>query len=141
MVIWLVTQVINQLGGDKMDLKLREDVPIFQQIAETIESGILEGLYKVDDRVPSTNEFAKYYQINPATAAKGINQLVEQGILFKKRGIGMFVGDNARAIILSKRKDRFYTDFIIPLQNEAMKLGITSEELSKLIRMGDSHEN
>ena len=124
-----------------MDLKLREDVPIFQQIADTIESGILDGLYKGDDRVPSTNEFAKYYQINPATAAKGINQLVEQGILFKKRGIGMFVGHNARAIILSKRKDRFYTDFIIPIQNEATKLGITSEELSKLIRMGDSHEN
>ncbi|WP_019415298.1 GntR family transcriptional regulator [Paenisporosarcina sp. TG20] len=124
-----------------MDLKLREDIPIFQQITETIESGILEGLYQVDDRVPSSNEFAKYYQINPATAAKGINQLVEQEILFKKRGIGMFVGNNARTIILSKRKDRFYTDYIIPLQNEAMKLGITSEELSKLIQKGDVHEN
>jgi GntR family transcriptional regulator len=124
-----------------MDVKLREDVPIFQQIAETIESGILEGLYQVDDRVPSSNEFAKYYQINPATAAKGINQLVEQGILFKKRGIGMFVGNNARTIILSKCKDRFYTDYIIPLQNEAMNLGITSEELSELIQKGDEHEN
>lgn len=124
-----------------MDLKLREDIPIFQQITETIESGILEGLYQVDDRVPSSNEFAKYYQINPATAAKGINQLVEQEILFKKRGIGMFVGNNARTIILSKRKDRFYTDYIIPLQDEAKKLGITSEELSKLIQKGDIHEN
>ncbi|AJD92633.1 MULTISPECIES: GntR family transcriptional regulator [Jeotgalibacillus] len=120
-----------------MDYKLREDVPIFQQIAETIESGILEGSYSIGDRVPSTNEFAKFYQINPATAAKGINQLVEQEILFKKRGIGMFVGDQAREIILSKRKDRFYHDYIVPLKTEAEKLGISESELNTLLRKGD----
>ncbi|MGD7044547.1 GntR family transcriptional regulator [Jeotgalibacillus proteolyticus] len=124
-----------------MSEKLREDIPIFQQIADTIESGILEGSFDIGERVPSTNEFAKYYQINPATAAKGINQLVEQDILFKKRGVGMFVGENAKSIILSKRKKRFFSDYIVPLQLEAAKLGITPEELSNLIQKGDSHEN
>ncbi|TFD99963.1 MULTISPECIES: GntR family transcriptional regulator [Jeotgalibacillus] len=124
-----------------MDEKLRDDIPIFQQIAETIESGILEGSYSIGDRVPSTNEFAKFYQINPATAAKGINQLVEQEILFKKRGIGMFVGDNARNIILSKRKERFYHDYVVPLRTEAARLGISEDELNDWIRKGDRDEN
>ena len=124
-----------------MDDKLREDIPIFQQIADTIESGILDGSYQVGDRVPSTNEFAKYYQINPATAAKGINHLVEQVILYKKRGIGMFVGDDARTIILAKRNERFYNDYVVPLKSEALKLGITLEKLSELIQKGSPHEN
>ncbi|MBD8069481.1 GntR family transcriptional regulator [Bacillus sp. PS06] len=116
-----------------MDSNLKEDKPIFQQIAEKVESSILDGSIQEGDRVPSTNEFAKYYQINPATAAKGINQLVDQEILYKKRGIGMFVAEGARTIILNKRKNDFYKDFIIPLKSEAAKLGISVADLSKLI--------
>ncbi|MFC4321925.1 GntR family transcriptional regulator [Litchfieldia salsa] len=120
-----------------MDSNLKEDKPIFQQIAEKVESSILDGSIQEGDRVPSTNEFAKYYQINPATAAKGINQLVDQEILYKKRGIGMFVAEGARTIIMNKRKNDFYQDYIVPLKNEAAKLGISVEDLSKLIEKGD----
>ncbi|WP_078555278.1 GntR family transcriptional regulator [Bacillus alkalicellulosilyticus] len=115
--------------------KLQDDKPIFQQIAETIESRILEGLIQEGDKIPSTNEMAKHYQINPATAAKGINQLVEQNIVFKKRGIGMFVAEDARKIILAKRKTNFYNDYMVPLKKEAKKLGITVEELKQLLEM------
>ncbi|WP_078543455.1 GntR family transcriptional regulator [Litchfieldia alkalitelluris] len=120
-----------------MDSNLKEDKPIFQQIAEKVESSILDGSIQEGDRVPSTNEFAKYYQINPATAAKGINQLVDQEILYKKRGIGMFVAEGARKIILQKRKKDFYEDYIVPLKLEAEKLGITVKELSSLITEED----
>ncbi|QFT87373.1 HTH-type transcriptional repressor YtrA [Bacillus sp. THAF10] len=120
-----------------MDIDLKSDIPIFQQVAELIESGILEGSMLEGERVPSTNEFAKYYHINPATAAKGINQLVDQEILFKKRGVGMFVADGAKNIILAKRKNAFFTDFIIPLKKEAQKLGISEKELATLIHKGE----
>ncbi|WP_223703369.1 GntR family transcriptional regulator [Sutcliffiella deserti] len=116
-----------------MEINLKGDIPIFQQVAEMIESGILEGSMQEGERVPSTNEFAKYYQINPATAAKGINQLVDQEILFKKRGVGMFVAEGAKEIILTKRKMAFYTNYIVPLKKEASKLGITEEEMVALI--------
>ena len=63
--------------------------PIFLQIAEMIENDIVAGNLGEESQVPSTNEFAAMYRINPATAAKGINLLVEDGILHKRRGIGM----------------------------------------------------
>lgn len=119
-----------------MDLHLNEHLPIFQQIAETIENSILAGSLNEGERVPSTNEFAQHYSINPATAAKGINQLVEQDILYKKRGIGMFVATGARSIILANRKEHFITDFIAPLKKEAEKLGITEAELIELVKGG-----
>ena len=72
-----------------------------------IENDILRDVLLEDERVPSTNELAKLYAINPSTAAKGINILVDAGILYKKRGIGMFVSDGAQEVIRTKRKARF----------------------------------
>lgn len=72
-----------------------------------IENDILRDVLLEDERVPSTNELAKLYAINPSTAAKGINILVDAGILYKKRGIGMFVSDGAKEVIRTKRKVRF----------------------------------
>ena len=64
---------------------------IYLQIAQMLENDILRNIYREEEQVPSTNELARGYSINPATAAKGINLLVAEGILYKKRGIGMFV--------------------------------------------------
>lgn len=72
-----------------------------------IENDILRDVLLEDERVPSTNELAKLYAINPSTAAKGINILVDAGILYKKRGIGMFVSDGAKEVIRTKRKASF----------------------------------
>ncbi len=124
-----------------MDSRLQEDKPIFVQIAEQLEASILDGSVNEGERVPSTNEFAKHYQINPATAAKGINQLVDEDILFKKRGVGMFVAEGAREKILSKRKDAFYKDFVVPMKKEAEKLGIHLEELKAYLLRGNNDEN
>ncbi|TGB00761.1 GntR family transcriptional regulator [Halobacillus salinus] len=121
-----------------MDRELTVDKPIFQQIAEKIEAGILDRSISEGDRVPSTNEFAKHYQINPATAAKGINLLVEEGVIFKKRGIGMFVAEGARAIVLEKRNREFRKAYIVPLKKEAEKIGITEEELHRLLKEEDA---
>lgn len=111
--------------------------PIFVQIAERIEDDIIKGGLPEETQVPSTNQFASFYQINPATAAKGVNLLVDQGILYKKRGIGMFVAAGAHAKLIEKRKEQFYEQYVVSMIREAEKLGITTEQLTDMIRRGD----
>jgi len=110
--------------------------PIFMQIAERIENDIIEEALLEETQVPSTNQFAVFYQINPATAAKGVNLLVDQGILYKRRGIGMFVTSGARAVLMEKRKEQFYEQYVVTMIREAEKLGITVEQLSNMIQRG-----
>ena len=91
---------------------LTQEKSIYIQIKEMIEQDILRDILLEEERVPSTNELAKLYAINPATAAKGVNLLVDEGILYKKRGIGMFVTAGAKKKIMEKRKKNFYDDYV-----------------------------
>lgn len=111
-----------------------ESRPIFQQIAEQIENDIISGSLPEESQVPSTNEFAAFLRINPATAGKGVGLLVDSGVLYKKRGIGMFVATGARDRLVGERRDRFRDQYIAPLLAEAKKLGIDPAELARLIR-------
>jgi GntR family transcriptional regulator len=110
-----------------------ESRPIFQQIAEQIENDIIAGALPEETQVPSTNEFAAFLRINPATAGKGVGLLVDAGILYKKRGIGMFVAEGARARLVSERRERFRDQYLAPLLAEARKLGIDDAQLVRLI--------
>ncbi|WP_440708437.1 GntR family transcriptional regulator [Herbiconiux sp. YIM B11900] len=111
-----------------------ESRPIFVQIAEQIENEIIGGTLPEESQVPSTNEFAAFHRINPATAGKGVNLLVDAGILYKKRGIGMFVAEGARDRLMAGRRDRFENEYVQPLVTEAEKLGITRSQLVAMIR-------
>jgi len=111
-----------------------ESRPIFQQIAEQIENDIISGALPEETQVPSTNEFAAFHRINPATAGKGVNLLVDAGILYKKRGIGMFVAEGARARLVATRRDQFREQFVAPLLAEASKLGISSADVAAMIQ-------
>ncbi|WP_235563268.1 GntR family transcriptional regulator [Arthrobacter sp. Soil782] len=111
--------------------------PIFLQIAERIESDIIDGTLAEESQVPSTNEFAAFYRINPATAAKGVNRLVDDRILYKQRGIGMFVSTGARAVLMQRRREEFFDQYVQPLAREARKLGIEPDELADMIRQGE----
>jgi DNA-binding transcriptional regulator YhcF (GntR family) len=116
---------------------LTQEKSIYIQIKEMIENDILRDILLEEERVPSTNELAKLYSINPATAAKGINLLAAEGILQKKRGIGMFVAQGAREKITAKRKKNFYDDYIKSLLAEAGSLGITKRELIEMIESSE----
>jgi len=122
----------------KMKYKLDDTKPIFLQIKENIEDSIIGGSLNAGDKVPSTNEFAAYYQINPATAAKGVNELVAEHILFKRRGVGMFVTENAKELLVTKHKARFYKEYIQPLKEAAEKLDIKEAELMDMLKKEDS---
>ncbi|MFE8697604.1 GntR family transcriptional regulator [Cytobacillus sp. FJAT-53684] len=111
--------------------------PIFLQISERIEDDIIDGGLPEESQVPSTNQFASFYKINPATAAKGVNLLVDEGILYKKRGIGMFVMKGAREIVINKRREQFFEQYVITMVHEAKKLGITVDQLTDMIKRGE----
>src|SRR2546425_5408413 len=117
-----------------MEYLIDENRPIFVQIAERIEEDILAGELPEDAQVPSTNQFAALYQINPATAAKWVNLLVDQGILYKKRGLGMYVAPGARVKLLEKRREQFFERYVVTMLQEAEKLGITTEQLTEMIQ-------
>lgn len=116
-----------------MMISLESTVPIYIQIADGIESDILNGILVEESQAYSQYQIAKKYSINPATAAKGINLLVQEGILYKKRGLGMYVSLGAVQMIKEKRKSVFYTTTIKNFMKEAKKLGINKEELKKML--------
>lgn len=116
---------------------LTQEKSIYLQIAEMIETDILRDILLEEERVPSTNELAKLYAINPATAAKGVNILVDEGVLYKKRGIGMFVSAGAKEAILNRRKNEFYDNYVKKLLEEAASIGLGKEEVIQLIRSGN----
>lgn len=108
---------------------LTDEKSIYLQISEIIETDILRGILLEDEKTPSTNELTRQYTINPATAAKGINLLVAEGILYKKRGIGMFVSPGAREQILEKRRRTFIEQSIPKLLQEAAGIGLSKKDV------------
>ena len=117
-------------------MTFQDERPIFLQIAEQLAEGILSGVFPEESRVPSITEYSVTYKINPATALKGINMLVDTGLLYKKRGLGMFVATGAKEKLKSQRRDRFYHDYIEKLVREAKNLGLDASELSDMINRG-----
>ena len=115
---------------------LGEDKSIYIQISEMIEDEILRDILLEEEQVPSTTELSKFYKINPATAAKGINLLVDKDILYKKRGIGMFVKEGAKERIQQSRKNCFYENYVKKIISEAKLIGIDKAELKKMIDEG-----
>lgn len=111
--------------------------PIFLQLADRIADDILRGRYEEGEAVPSTNELSAHLRINPATAGKALGLLVDQGILTKRRGIGMFVAEGAKERLVNERKDQFSHTFIAPLLTEAQVLGLGTEDVIALIRKAE----
>lgn len=119
-----------------MRLDFKDDRPIYLQLAEAIEDDILRGIFREEEQVPSTTELSVTLKINPATSAKGMALLAENGILYKKRGVGMFVSAGAREQIARKRREDFFEHYIVTLLEETRKLGISREELIEFIKRG-----
>ncbi|MBT2248112.1 GntR family transcriptional regulator [Arthrobacter sp. BHU FT2] len=113
-----------------------EGKPLFVQIAEQVEESILDGSIAEEAQAPSTNELAVFHRINPATAAKGVNMLVDKGVLYKRRGIGMFVSPGARELLLKERRNDFALRYVQPLLAEAQRIGLGPDDVADLIRTG-----
>lgn len=123
-----------------MQIYTNTEKPIFIQIAEQLEDSIFTGVFPEETRIPSTNEFAALLNINPHTVLKGMNMLVDEEIIYKKRGVGMFVKEGAVAKIRQKRQSQFYEQYIASLIEEASKLQMTKEDIIALIERGYANE-
>ncbi|WP_449276880.1 GntR family transcriptional regulator [Leucobacter sp. GX24907] len=110
-----------------------DDRPIFLQLADRLAGDILRGIYAEGDHVPSTNELAAHLRINPATAGKALGVLVDRGILFKRRGLGMYVADGAKQHIADDRQREFAAKFVQPLLAEARELGLSVSDVLRRI--------
>jgi GntR family transcriptional regulator len=117
-----------------MTITFDDNLPIFQQVSHIIEDDILNGTFRVDEQVLSVAQFSQLFQINPATVVKGIGLLVNEEILYKKRGLGMFVAADAKKKIQLKRRDRFYNELLSDLLSEADKLGLRTDEIIEMIK-------
>ena len=107
--------------------------PIYQQIADKIKDDILGGALREDEQIMSTNQYAAFYRINPATAAKGFHQLIDEGVIYKRRGIGMFVRPDAREQLRSQRRNRFFDEVVDRMVAEARVIGIPLGDVLKHI--------
>lgn len=120
-----------------MQLNLTSEVPIYLQIAQSIENDIVRGVFPEETQIPSTTEVSLTYKINPATVAKGFNLLVDDGLIYKKRGVGMFVSPGAKERLLERRRKDFYEKYIRSLLEEAERLGIRREDLIHMLERGN----
>ncbi len=108
--------------------------PIYRQIADQIRTEVLSGALGEEEQVMSTTQYATAYRINPATAAKAFAELVDDGTLYKRRGVGMFVAAGARERLLAQRRDRFFADVVDPVAAEARMLGIPMDDVVARLR-------
>ena len=120
-----------------MQFHFNESAPLYQQIASPLEEMIFTGGFDEGSQVPSTTQLSQQLHINPATVLKGMNILVDAGLIEKHRGRGMFVRTGARQKIMEERKDSFYKDYVKTLLVEAHKLGINKQHLVELIERGE----
>ena len=119
-----------------MKIDFGSQTPIFLQLSQGLEDEILSGVYREGEQIPSITELAASYKINPATALKGINLLVDAGIVYKKRGIGMFVSQGSLQLLKEKRQDEFFQQYVLPMVQEAKRLSIQPETLRDWIERG-----
>lgn len=103
--------------------------PLYVQIARSVRDQVLSGALKEEEQVMSTTQYASAYRINPATAAKAFAQLVDEGVLYKRRGIGMFVAPGARAQLAAKDRQAYFADVLDPAIHSARVLGISAQAL------------
>ena len=119
-----------------MELRFENEKPIYIQLADWIADNIISGQIKEEEQIPSTTEISVTYKVNPATALKGVNLLVEKGVIYKKRGLGMFVSKGAVELLRKERQSDFFDSYVVKMLDEAKKLGLTKEEILSMIERG-----
>lgn len=117
-----------------MNINFDNEKPIFQQIAEGIEDAVITGAFQEESQIPSITEISVQYKINPATALKGINILVDEDVVYKKRGVGMFVAKGAREKLRQKRRSTFFKSYIETMLAEADRLDFTRDEIIAMLK-------
>ncbi len=110
-------------------MMLDDSQPIYLQLADRIRQQIVEGHLAEGEQVMSTTQYAQTLRINPATAAKAFAELTAEGVIYKKRGIGMFVAEGARELLLGARRENYFQEVLLPALEEGRRIGIAPQKL------------
>lgn len=119
-----------------MQFNFESEEPLYRQVAQQIEQAIFLGSFVPGKQIPSTTEVSREFKINPATVLKGMNQLVAEHLIQKRRGRGMFVLDDAPKKIRHKRQAEFFQNYIVNMVKEAQNLHLSKKAVLSLVEKG-----
>jgi GntR family transcriptional regulator len=114
-----------------MDLEWNDSAPIYRQLRDRVVDMILDGVLKNGDPLPSVRNVAAEYRVNPLTVLKGYQQLVDEDLVEKRRGLGMFVKDGARNLLLKGEREKFLAEQWPRIRATIQRLGLTPDDLLK----------
>lgn len=121
-----------------MDREWSDSQPIYRQLRDRVVAMILDGVLKEGDPLPSVRNVAADYRVNPLTVLKGYQQLVDEQLVEKRRGLGMFVKDGARKLLLKGERQKFLAEQWPGIYATIQRLGLTPEELLDAVAKGRS---
>jgi len=111
----------------------REDLPIYRQLKDLVVNLILQGEYKAGESLPSVRQVSSDYKINHITVSKAYQELVDEGLVEKRRGLGMFVIEGAKEVLLTREQERFMKEELPAFLERINQLGISKDRLIKMI--------
>jgi GntR family transcriptional regulator len=117
-----------------MDPEWNDSQPIYRQLRDRVVAMILDGLLKEGDPLPSVRSVAADTRVNPLTVLKAYQQLTDEGLVEKRRGLGMFINTGARALLLAGERQKFLAEQWPEIQATIQRLGLTDELLAALKR-------
>ena len=112
-----------------MSITWNDNAPIYRQLRDRVVAMILDGVLKQGDALPSVRQVAADFQLNPITVSKAYQELVDENLVEKRRGLGMYVTEGARGALMKSERDRFLTDEWPTLYARLQRLGLTLKEL------------
>jgi len=112
-----------------MDREWNDNQPIYRQLRDRVVAMILDGVLKEGDPLPSVRNVAAEYRVNPLTVLKGYQELVDEELVEKRRGLGMFVSAGARALLLKGERQKFLAEDWPRIYETIQRLGLSPEEL------------
>jgi len=112
-----------------MDREWNDSQPIYRQLRDRVVAMILDGVLKEGDPLPSVRNVAAEYRVNPLTVLKGYQQLVDEDLVEKKRGLGLYIRAGARDLLLQGERKKFLAEEWPRIQATMMRLGLTAEEM------------
>jgi GntR family transcriptional regulator len=120
-----------------MDLEWNDSAPIYRQLRDRVVDMILDGVLKNGDPLPSVRNVAAEYRVNPLTVLKGYQQLVDEDLVEKRRGLGMFVKDGARTSLLKGEREKFLAEQWPRIRATIQRLGLSPDDLLKTANTGE----
>jgi GntR family transcriptional regulator len=124
-----------------MEFKWNDDQPIYRQLRDRVVARILDGSLAEGDPLPSVRNVAAEYQLNPLTVLKGYQELVDEDLVEKRRGLGMFVKDGATGRLMSDERSKFLKDEWPKVAATIERLGLTAEDLLKQLKTKDGNKD